>query len=96
MANDISFSVEPKEFFDLLGPNGAGKTATIRMITGVLRPDSGSMVVVDIDLKSNFLEAKMKMRLIPEEGNIYPDLSARENIELVGRSYGLSKATRKE
>jgi ABC-2 type transport system ATP-binding protein len=91
---DISFSVEPKEFFGLLGPNGAGKTTTIRMITGVLRPDAGSVIIEGIDLKSNFLDAKMKMGVIPEVGNIYPDLSARENIELVGRFYGLPKAVR--
>ncbi len=93
---DISFSVEPKEFFGLLGPNGAGKTTTIRMITGVLRPDAGSVMIEGIDLMSSFLDAKMKMGVIPEVGNIYPDLSARENIELVGRFYGLSKATREE
>ncbi|MFA5314067.1 MAG: ABC transporter ATP-binding protein [Methanomassiliicoccales archaeon] len=93
---DISFSVEPKEFFGLLGPNGAGKTTSIRMITGVLKPDAGSVIVEGIDLKRNFLEAKMKMGVIPEVGNIYPDLSARENIELVGRFYGLTKATRED
>lgn len=93
---DISFSVEPKEFFGLLGPNGAGKTTTIRMITGVLRPDAGTVMIEGIDLMSSFLDAKMKMGVIPEVGNIYPDLSARENIELVGRFYGLSKVTREE
>ncbi len=93
---DISFSVENKEFFGLLGPNGAGKTTTIRMITGVIKPDSGSVMIEGIDLRRNFLEAKMKMGVIPEVGNIYPDLSARENIELVGRFYGLPKAIREE
>ena len=93
---DISFSVEPKEFFGLLGPNGAGKTTTIRMITGVLRPDAGSVMIEGIDLRTKFLDAKMRMGVIPEVGNIYPDLSARENIELVGRFYGLSKAMRQE
>ncbi len=93
---DISFSVEPKEFFGLLGPNGAGKTTTIRMITGVLKPDAGSVMIDGIDLMSRFLDAKMKMGVIPEVGNIYPDLSARENIELVGRFYGLSRATREQ
>ncbi len=93
---DISFSIEPKEFFGLLGPNGAGKTTTIRMITGVLRPDSGSVMIEGIDLRTSFLDAKMRMGVIPEVGNIYPDLSARENIELVGRFYGLPKAVRQE
>jgi ABC-2 type transport system ATP-binding protein len=94
--DDVSFSVEPREFFGLLGPNGAGKTTIIRMITGVLKPEAGSVLIEGIDLRSQFLEAKMKMGVIPEIGNIYPDLSARENIDLVGRFYGLSKATRQE
>jgi len=93
---DLSFKVGQKEFFGLLGPNGAGKTTTIRMITGVLRPDSGSVFVEGIDLSKNFLEAKSRMGVIPEMGTVYPDLSARENIELVGRFYGLSKATRQQ
>jgi ABC-2 type transport system ATP-binding protein len=93
---DISFSVNQGEFFGLLGPNGAGKTTTIRMIIGVLKPDKGNILIEGVDLNKNFFEAKSKMGAIPEVGNIYPDLSARENIDLVGRFYGLSKSTRQE
>ena len=93
---DISFSVERGEFFGLLGPNGAGKTTTIRMITGVLGMDGGSVKVDGTDLHEDFLGAKMKMGVIPEVGNIYPDLSARENIDLVGKFYGLPKSVRRQ
>ncbi len=93
---DISFSVNQGEFFGLLGPNGAGKTTTIRMIIGVLKPDAGSVQIEGVDLGKNYFEAKSKIGAIPEVGNIYPDLSARENIDLVGRFYGLSKSVRQE
>ena len=93
---DISFSVNQGEFFGLLGPNGAGKTTTIRMIIGVLKPDAGSIQIEGVDLSKNYFEAKSKIGAIPEVGNIYPDLSARENIDLVGRFYGLPKSIRQE
>jgi ABC-2 type transport system ATP-binding protein len=93
---DISFSVNQGEFFGLLGPNGAGKTTTIRMIIGVLKPDAGSIQIEGVDLSKNYFEAKSRIGAIPEVGNIYPDLSARENIDLVGRFYGLPKTVRQE
>ena len=93
---DISFSVNQGEFFGLLGPNGAGKTTTIRMIIGVLKPDAGSIQIEGVDLSKNYFGAKSKIGAIPEVGNIYPDLSARENIDLVGRFYGLPKQIRQE
>ena len=92
----ISFDVRKGEFFGLLGPNGAGKTTTIRMLTGVLRPDSGSVQVEGSDLREDYFGTKSRMGVIPEVGNIYTDLSARENIDLTGRFYGLPKALRLE
>lgn len=93
--NNVSFSVEKGEFFGLLGPNGAGKTTTIRMMTGVLRPDAGSIYIEGTDVLKRPLESKMKTGVIPEVGNVYPDLSAKENIDLVGRFYGLSAEKRR-
>jgi len=90
----VSFSVDEGEFFGLLGPNGAGKTTTIRMMTGVLRPDSGSITILGMDMKRSPLEAKQRMGVIPEVGNVYPDLSGRENLELMGRFYGLKRHDR--
>jgi ABC-2 type transport system ATP-binding protein len=90
----ISFAVERGEFFGLLGPNGAGKTTTIRMLNGILRPDSGSILIEGIDLRRHPLEAKMKLGCIPEVGNVYSDLTARENVELTGRFYGLERRAR--
>jgi len=91
----VSFKIEKGEIFGFLGPNGAGKTTTIRMLTGIMEPDAGSVLIEGINLAKHPLEAKMRMGCIPEVGNVYQDLSARENLDLVGRFYGLSKSERK-
>lgn len=89
--NHISFEVEKGEIFGFLGPNGAGKTTTIRMLTGLLTPDSGDIFIDGVDIKKNLIKAKMKMGIIPEMGNIYVDLTAKQNIIMAGRFYGISK-----
>jgi len=93
--DDVSFSVGASEFFGLLGPNGAGKTTTIRLLTGILRPDRGRITIDGIDMLSEPFDAKMRIGAVPEVGNIYADLSAMENLELVGRYYGLPKDVRR-
>jgi ABC-2 type transport system ATP-binding protein len=92
----VSFTVEEGEFFGLLGPNGAGKTTTIRMLTGVMRPDSGDVRIFGQDLRRNPLEVKERIGAIPEVGNVYPDLTGRENLVLMGRYYGLPARIREE
>lgn len=92
--DDISFTVNKGEFYGLLGPNGAGKTTTIRMLNGILRPDKGTILIEGLDLRRYPLEAKMKLGCIPEVGNVYPDLTARENLDLMGRFYGLDRKER--
>jgi len=87
--NQISFSVNRGEVFGFLGPNGAGKTTTIRMLTGLLTPDSGDVFIEGFDIRKNPIKAKMKIGVIPEMGNIYVDLTAKQNIILAGRFYGI-------
>jgi ABC-2 type transport system ATP-binding protein len=87
--NQITFCVNESETFGFLGPNGAGKTTTIRMLTGLLTPDSGNVFIRGIDIRKNPIKAKMKMGVIPEMGNIYVDLTAKQNIILAGRFYGI-------
>ncbi len=89
--NRISLDVKKGEIFGFLGPNGAGKTTTIRMLTGLLIPDSGNICIDGIDVRKNPVQAKMKMGIIPELGNIYADLTAKQNIILAGKFYGVSK-----
>lgn len=88
--DQISFKVKRGEIFGFLGPNGAGKTTTIRMLTGLLTPDSGDVFIDGLDIRRNPIKAKMKLGVIPETGNIYMDLTARQNIILAGKYYGIS------
>lgn len=89
--DNISFDVKKGEIFGFLGPNGAGKTTTIRMLTGILTPDSGKIWIHGIDTARDPLQAKMLMGVIPGEGNVYGDMTARENLKLTGKYYGLSR-----
>jgi len=94
--NDVSLSVREGEIFGFLGPNGAGKTTTMRLLTGVLTPDSGAVRINGIDIHRHPLEAKMQMGVIPESSTVYGDLSAEQNLQLSGKMYGMSRAARDE
>ena len=87
--NQISFNISRGEVFGFLGPNGAGKTTTIRMLTGLLTPDSGNISIDGFDIKKNPIRAKMKMGVIPETANVYVDLTAKQNIILAGKFYAI-------
>jgi len=89
--DNVSFNVEKGEIFGLLGPNGAGKTTTIRLLTGILTPDAGNVTIEGINLRKNPIQSKMIMGVIPEVGNVYVDLTAKQNLYLAGKYYGLSK-----
>jgi ABC-2 type transport system ATP-binding protein len=89
--DNISFSVKEGEIFGFLGPNGAGKTTTIRLITGVLTPDSGTVSIGNVDVHRHPFEAKMQMGVIPENSSVYGDLTAEQNLLLTGRMYGMPR-----
>jgi ABC-2 type transport system ATP-binding protein len=86
----VSFSVAPGEIYGLLGPNGAGKTTTISMISGLLRPDAGRVLVEGADFWGDPARAQRIMGVVPQELDIYEELSGRENLEFWGRLAGLS------
>ena len=88
----VSFDVNRGEIFGFLGPNGAGKTTTIRMLTGILTPNSGNILIHGIDIAKDPIQAKMFMGVIPEAGNVYGDLTAKQNLVLTGKYYGMSKS----
>ena len=94
--DDVSITVPEGSIFGFLGPNGAGKTTTIRMLTGVLIPDAGSVQIFGTDVARDPLAAKLKMGVIPENGTVYSDLTAVQNIHLTAKFFGMDKATRKE
>jgi len=94
--DQISFEVKGKELFGLLGPNGAGKTTTIRMICGMLRPTGGTVVVAGFDVSKRPKEVKRRIGLVPDISNLFGELSAKVNLEFMGKLYGLDKRTRRE
>jgi ABC-2 type transport system ATP-binding protein len=94
--NDVSLTVREGETFGFLGPNGAGKTTTIRLLTGVLTPDAGTVRINGIDIHRHPLDAKMQMGVIPESSTVYGDLSAEQNLHLSGKMYGMPRARRDE
>jgi len=85
----VSLGIGRGEFFGLLGPNGAGKTTTIAMISGLIQPSEGRIVIDRVDLRERPREAKRKIGIVPQSLSFYPSLSARENLSFFGRLYGL-------
>ncbi|MDL2288936.1 ABC transporter ATP-binding protein [Oscillospiraceae bacterium OttesenSCG-928-F05] len=91
----ISLHVRRGEIFGFIGPNGAGKTTTIKMITGILNPDSGEVLIDGIDLKRDPVEAKMKMGYVPDQHDIYERLTGAEYLKFIADVYGVSAEDRK-
>jgi ABC-2 type transport system ATP-binding protein len=86
----IDLSVRRGELYALLGPNGAGKTTTLRMVTGLLAPDSGEVEVLGIDLASNPGAAKQKMAYLPDDPLLYGKLKPTEYLEFVAGLWGIA------
>jgi ABC-2 type transport system ATP-binding protein len=87
----ITFSASAGELFGFLGPNCAGKTTTIRMLTGQLRPTSGSAKVAGYDVVNERTELKRQIGVVFEYQNIYERMSAVENLNFIADLYGASR-----
>jgi ABC-2 type transport system ATP-binding protein len=87
----LDLRVERGRFFGFLGPNGAGKSTTIKMLTGLLAPTSGRIHVQGIDIRTEPLEVKRRIGVVPEDLNLFERLTGREMLTFTGRMYGLSK-----
>jgi ABC-2 type transport system ATP-binding protein len=90
---DVNLRVGAGQFFGFLGPNGAGKSTTIKMLTGLLAPTSGSIHILGEDLKQNSAEVKRQIGVVPEGMALFGRLTAEEYLRFVGRMYGLDRAT---
>ena len=88
--NNISLTVKTGEIFGLIGPNGAGKTTTIRMLTGVLKPSSGSGTVGGHDILTEQEEIKKIIGYMSQRFSLYNDLTVLENLSFFGGIYGVS------
>ena len=88
--DDVSLSIQPGEVFAFLGPNGAGKTTTIKMITGLLIPDAGTITVCGHQVTGGDGRlAKARMAYVPDQPFLYEKLSAREFLGFVGHMYSM-------
>ncbi len=87
----LSLAVEPGELFALLGPNGAGKTTTVKMLVGLLRPDSGTVRVCGHDLTREIRPAARLLGYVPDEPFLYDKLTGREFLEFAAEMRGLER-----
>ena len=90
----IAFSVRQGELFGFLGPNGAGKTTTINILTGLARSDSGTVRIAGMDCTAKPRSAQHLIGVVPDESNLYPELSGFENLCFCGALYGMNKQDR--
>jgi ABC-2 type transport system ATP-binding protein len=87
--DDVSFDIAPGEILGLLAPNGAGTTTTIKLITGLLTPDLGTVTVAGETATTPSPEMRRHIGYVPQDIALYLDLNARENLRFFGRIYGL-------
>lgn len=87
----VNLRVNRGSFFGFLGPNGAGKSTTIKMLTGLLAPTSGTLRVLDLDISQQPLEVKRRIGVVPEDLNLFERLTGPEMLSFTGRMYGLHK-----
>jgi ABC-2 type transport system ATP-binding protein len=90
--NDIDLTVAEGSFFGMLGPNGAGKTTLLSIMSGLLKADSGSLIINGADVSRNFDGVRSVIGVAPQELAIYPALSVRENLSFFGGMFGLRGA----
>ncbi len=93
---DVNFHVDDGELFGFLGPNGAGKTTTINMLTGLAKPDSGTISIGGIDCSKDPKAAQHLMGVVPDESNLYSELTGFENLCFCGALYGMKKKPREK
>jgi ABC-2 type transport system ATP-binding protein len=91
--DNVTFSVAPGQFFGFLGPNGAGKSTTIKMLTGLLEPSSGSVQILGQPFTASSLDVKRQIGVVPEGMALLGRLTAPEYLRFVGRMYGLDRET---
>jgi ABC-2 type transport system ATP-binding protein len=87
----VQFQIRPGEILGYLGPNGAGKSTTVKMLTGLIEPTSGEILFDGRNVREDMKAFQRRMGYVPEEAHLYPHLSGREYLQLVGRIRGLQR-----
>ncbi len=93
--DNLSLQVNKGEIFGFIGPNGAGKTTAIRLLTGILSPDSGSIRIGGYDMAKSPLEAKRLIGFVPDNQDMYERLTGLEYLQFMGDIYQVDSAQRK-
>lgn len=94
--DNLSLTVQPGEIFGFLGPNGAGKTTTIKMMVGLLKADSGTIVINGYSIDSEPIAVKQAISYVPDNPEVYEKLTGIEYLNFLGDVYGVPVAVRKE
>lgn len=90
VVNDVSFTARAGEVTGYLGPNGSGKSTTLKMITGLIEPTEGEILVDDEPVERDWVAHRQRFGYVPEEPQLYPHLTGAEYLEMVGRLRGLN------
>lgn len=91
----VDLSIKSSEIFGLLGPNGSGKSTTLKMLLGLVKPDSGSVNVLGIDVQENPVAVKQLVGYVPESPRLYEFLTGIEYLDFVGDIYGIQTEEKK-
>ncbi len=87
----VSFTLKAGEVLGYLGPNGAGKSTTVKVLIGLIEPSSGEIFFNGRDVRSDWVDFQRRIGYVPEEPQLYPHLTGREYLQLVGRLRGLTR-----
>jgi ABC-2 type transport system ATP-binding protein len=87
--DNISFDIFKGEIFGMIGPNGAGKSTTFAMLTTLIKPTEGTIRVASYDVQKDANKIRQLIGIVPQQHSLYPDLTARENLELMGNLYNV-------
>lgn len=93
--NDICFEVSKGQIVGFLGPNGAGKSTTMKMITGFIKPDAGTIEVCGMEVKGESIETKKKIGYLPEHNPLYLEMYVREYLQMIASLHKIADAKKK-
>jgi len=85
VVDHVTFTVPPGQVTGYLGPNGSGKSTTVKMLTGLVEPSTGQILLDGVDVRRDFIGFKRRLGYVPEEAHVYPALSGMEYLQLMGR-----------
>src|ERR1700733_9093540 len=92
----LSFDIPPGQIVGFLGPNGAGKSTTLKMLTGMIEPTSGTASICGFDLARDPIQVKRNVGFVPESGAVFESLTGLEYLEMVAALYGIPQSAARE